>query len=100
MNWHTSKCPACDGQGKRIAHAPAQKGEHADYDMWICVDCKALYGNLSHNISLQFVKRDFVEGGAGDARYFDFMYTDKPSRVGVRFHGWFDAVTRQLMQIG
>lgn len=85
-----TSCPAC-------SHRRRTKEGSA----WVCSKCKAIYGYLTDE---EFYSGQYLipfwgkESGQG-VRYVDFMVTRRDGRV-ERFHGWIDASTRRVVQVG
>lgn len=88
-------CPACDGKLSKT-HGEAQ-------GVRVCARCEAVYTTRAIYLgeSYQLVVPLFDAPGAcepGAERYFDFE-TLGSEGLGRR-HGWFNPVTRRIVQVG
>ena len=71
-------------------------------DHWHCKRCAAIFGQMylgdSYTLVLPFMVEDAGVIPPEHTRYFDF---DCLGRKGVvRRHGWFDVLSRRVVQVG
>lgn len=94
-------CPSC--------HAKKRQKQQG-VQMFECGRCRALYGTLYLGDSYAYVLPYFVtparereiqaeqQAGADPVRYYDFECLGSSGIQ--RRHGWFDAKTRRIVQVG
>jgi hypothetical protein len=82
-------CPACSA---------ARPRETAVIGVYECRKCSAVFGQCYKGDSYRFVLPYWHEGESADQRYFDL--TTLGSGGVERSHGWVDATTRRITQVG
>jgi hypothetical protein len=82
-------CPACSHRRYRAT---------AVIGVYECRKCLAIYGQCYKGDSYQFVLPYWHEGASADQRYYDLTLVGS---AGIeRQHGWFDAASRRITQVG
>jgi hypothetical protein len=84
------QCPACSSEGR------VEAGR--DVRVLTCIGCGGIFtrGMIEDALALSLVRmNDPMLPNASTVRYFDFSLVGRR-----RFHGWFDVVTKQVIQWG
>jgi hypothetical protein len=90
---HYKQCVACNGELVPV-----------DGTVMECSRCGGLHGAFdSYEATKQYVIPEFYEGKDVESRfsygrYFDFTYMDNGKLN--RTHGWFDPVSKKVLQFG
>jgi len=92
-------CPACDSF--KIERATTEvNGSTVNH--WRCKRCEAIFGQMylgdSYTLVLPWMVEDASTIPLEQARYFDFDCLG--SKGVVRRHGWFDVISRRVVQVG
>lgn len=82
-------CPACSATRLRDTEVCG---------VYECRKCLAVFGQCYKGDSYRFVLPYWHEGESADQRYFDL--TTVGSAGVERSHGWVDATTRRITQVG
>ena len=91
------RCPGCSGVGVLVA-------ERSDVPcaVWTCEGCGGVFGVATVANATRWIAVDMpMVAQAADAsiRYFDFLLV-YPNSSSAYIHGWADAATRRIVQIG
>lgn len=90
-------CSACSGRLVPVTFTPA-----ADVlvTLYRCVQCDGLHGSLprEHAGAVVGIGHQLQTNAIGDLRYFDLTLVG--SFGSQRAHGWYDTVTRRVVQYG
>ena len=84
-------CPACGGRKRRKTEIPG---------VYECMrkKCKAIFGKCSLGESYKLVLPYFTTEEPTETRYFDLYCLS--SKGVIRRHGWYDPVTKKIVQLG
>jgi len=97
------KCPLCDGKELEKLEGSAHPSE-----VFRCLKCEAVSGDCYDRDRARFVSPWFKENSGdfpiGEARYYDLNVINgdvfEGDFVPLREHGWYDPVSKGIIQVG